>query len=47
VVRCRGCNAARSAHLAARALQSLTRTMAPDPGPAEVDIRHSDGPAVA
>jgi 5-methylcytosine-specific restriction enzyme A len=45
VVRCRSCNAARSAHLAHRV---LTRIMATDPSPAEADIRLSDdGPVVA
>jgi hypothetical protein len=47
VVRCRSCNAARSAHLAARI---LTRTMATDPRAAEVanGPRDSDiGPVVA
>jgi 5-methylcytosine-specific restriction protein A len=51
VVRCRSCNAARSAHLARRALRVLSRTMATDPRAAEVDIRHPDdgqaGPVVA
>ena len=40
VVRCRSCNAARSAHLAARV---LSRVMAPDPSPAERPITHRDG----
>jgi hypothetical protein len=40
VVRCRSCNAARSAHLAARV---LARVMAPDPAPAERPITHRDG----
>jgi 5-methylcytosine-specific restriction enzyme A len=45
VVRCRSCNAARSAHLARRVLRAMQVN---DPQPAEVDIRHSDdGPAVA
>jgi 5-methylcytosine-specific restriction enzyme A len=41
VVRCRSCNAARSAHLARRI---LSRVMATDPSPGGVDIRHSFGP---
>jgi 5-methylcytosine-specific restriction enzyme A len=47
VVRCRSCNAARSAHLAARV---LSRVMANDPSPAERPITHCDddlGPVVA
>jgi hypothetical protein len=48
VVRCRSCNAARSAHLAARL---LTRMLATDPRAAEVDIRLPDdglpGPVMA
>ena len=36
VVRCRSCNAARSAHLAARALRILTKPQVNDPSPAEV-----------
>jgi hypothetical protein len=44
VVRCRSCNAARSAHLARRV---LSRMMATDPSPAELDIRLADGPAMA
>ena len=44
VVRCRSCNAARSAHLAHRILTSRTPL---HPLPAEVDITHRDGPAVA
>jgi 5-methylcytosine-specific restriction protein A len=44
VVRCRSCNAARSAHLAHRILRAMQVT---DPSPAEVDIRLSDGPTVA
>jgi hypothetical protein len=43
VVRCRSCNAARSAHLAHQALRVLTRTSPNDPSPAEVDITHRDG----
>jgi 5-methylcytosine-specific restriction enzyme A len=43
VVRCRSCNAARSAHLARRALQVLTRTTATDPAPDEVGDTHRDG----
>jgi 5-methylcytosine-specific restriction enzyme A len=44
VVRCRSCNAARSAHLAHLV---LSRIMANDPSPAEVSDSHRDGPAVA
>jgi hypothetical protein len=44
VVRCRGCNAARSAHLIRRFLSTNSPA---DPRPAEVDIRLPDGPAVA
>jgi hypothetical protein len=48
VVRCRSCNAARSAHLAARV---LSRMMATDPRAAERAITHRDdgqaGPVVA
>jgi 5-methylcytosine-specific restriction protein A len=40
VVRCRSCNAARSAHLIR---QFLTRTRPHDPGPAEPPITHRDG----
>jgi 5-methylcytosine-specific restriction protein A len=50
VVRCRSCNAARSAHLARRALQVLARTTATDPSPPEHanPSRDSDmGPVVA
>jgi 5-methylcytosine-specific restriction enzyme A len=48
VVRCRSCNAARSAHLAHQALRSLTGKPAPDPSPGEVsDTLRDDGPAVA
>jgi 5-methylcytosine-specific restriction enzyme A len=47
VVRCRSCNAARSAHLARQALRILSRTDPHHPALAERDIRHSDGPAVA
>jgi 5-methylcytosine-specific restriction protein A len=43
VVRCRSCNAARSAHLAARALPVLTRVQVSDPSPAERPITHRDG----
>jgi 5-methylcytosine-specific restriction enzyme A len=43
VVRCRSCNAARSAHLARRALRILSTTMPNDPSPAEPPITHSDG----
>jgi 5-methylcytosine-specific restriction enzyme A len=38
VVRCRSCNAARSAHLAHLALRVLTSQQVNDPSPAEVDI---------
>jgi 5-methylcytosine-specific restriction enzyme A len=41
VVRCRSCNAARSAHLAARV---LSRMMATDPSPAEVSDTHRTQP---
>jgi 5-methylcytosine-specific restriction enzyme A len=48
VVRCRSCNAARSAHLAARVLRAMQVN---NPAPAQLDIRlsdgASDGPAVA
>jgi 5-methylcytosine-specific restriction enzyme A len=48
VVRCRSCNAARSAHLAARALRVLTTQQVNDPRPAEPAITHlDDGPVVA
>jgi 5-methylcytosine-specific restriction protein A len=54
VVRCRSCNAARSAHLARQALQVLTRRTTHHPAPAQRDITHAaassdapDGPAVA
>jgi 5-methylcytosine-specific restriction enzyme A len=40
VVRCRSCNSARSAHLAARV---LTRMAAPDPRADERPITHRDG----
>jgi hypothetical protein len=40
VVRCRSCNAARSAHLAHRI---LSRVMPTDPSPAEHAITHRDG----
>jgi hypothetical protein len=40
VVRCRSCNAARSAHLAARVLRTL---LVSDPAPAERPITHRDG----
>jgi 5-methylcytosine-specific restriction enzyme A len=43
VVRCRSCNAARSAHLAHMALRVLTRTGKPDPSPPERAITHRDG----
>ena len=43
VVRCRSCNAARSAHLAHVAARILTRAMAHDPSPAEPPITHRDG----
>ena len=45
VVRCRSCNAARSAHLAHRALRLLTGPTATDPAAAEHAITHADGPA--
>jgi 5-methylcytosine-specific restriction enzyme A len=41
VVRCRSCNAARSAHLNRRVLRKLQVS---DPSPGEVDIRLSGGP---
>jgi 5-methylcytosine-specific restriction protein A len=46
VVRCRSCNAARSAHLARRVLRALQVS---DPSPADVTISSNDdsGPAVA
>ena len=45
VVRCRSCNAARSAHLARRVLRAM---QANDPQPAERTITHDDaGPVVA
>jgi 5-methylcytosine-specific restriction enzyme A len=44
VVRCRSCNAARSAHLARRV---LSRMMATDPSPAEQPITDAAGPVVA
>jgi 5-methylcytosine-specific restriction protein A len=48
VVRCRSCNAARSAHLAHLAGRILSRKMARDPSPAEPAITHLDnGPVVA
>jgi 5-methylcytosine-specific restriction enzyme A len=47
VVRCRSCNAARSAHLAHEALRILTRTDKHDPSPAERPITHDAGPVVA
>ena len=48
VVRCRGCNAARSAYLTARALRVLTKQQVNDPSPAEPAITHlDDGPVVA
>ena len=43
VVRCRSCNAARSAHLAHLALRFLTRTDNHDPSPAERPITHRHG----
>jgi 5-methylcytosine-specific restriction enzyme A len=50
VVRCRSCNAARSAHLAHLAGRILSRAMARDPSPAEPPITHhadNSGPVVA
>jgi 5-methylcytosine-specific restriction protein A len=47
VVRCRSCNAARSAHLAHHALRVLTGQQVNDPAPAERPITHRDGPVVA
>jgi 5-methylcytosine-specific restriction enzyme A len=44
VVRCRSCNAARSAHLAHRILRTLTPN---DPSPAEQPITDTAGPVVA
>jgi 5-methylcytosine-specific restriction protein A len=46
VVRCRSCNAARSAHLVRRAARVLTSQQVNDPTPAERPITH-DGPVVA
>jgi 5-methylcytosine-specific restriction enzyme A len=51
VVRCRSCNAARSAHLAHQALRFLVRTDKPDPSPGEhangsVEVAE-EGPVVA
>ena len=49
VVRCRSCNAARSAHLAHMAARILTRMTGPDPSPAEPPITHryhDPGPVV-
>jgi 5-methylcytosine-specific restriction enzyme A len=43
VVRCRSCNAARSAHLNRQALRVLTRTRPNDPTPAERPITYLDG----
>jgi 5-methylcytosine-specific restriction enzyme A len=43
VVRCRSCNAARSAHLAHRALRVLTGTRPPDPSPGEAPNRRLEG----
>jgi hypothetical protein len=43
VVRCRSCNAARSAHLAHLALQVLTSPQVNDPSPAEHAITDRDG----
>jgi len=50
VVRCRSCNAARSAHLAAVAAKILTKVQVNDPAPAEPPITHRDddpGPVAA
>jgi 5-methylcytosine-specific restriction protein A len=49
VVRCRSCNAARSAHLAHVAARVLSRYMARDPSPGEYAIADRDnrGPMVA
>jgi hypothetical protein len=44
MVRCRSCNAARSAHLAARVLRAMQVN---DPAPAELGDSHRDGPVVA
>jgi 5-methylcytosine-specific restriction protein A len=43
VVRCRSCNAARSAHLVRRAARVLTSQQVNDPSPAERPITHRDG----
>lgn len=43
VVRCRSCNATRSAHLAHMAARILTRMTAPDPSPPEAPNRSLDG----
>jgi len=43
VVRCRSCNAARSAHLAHLAVRVLTRMAGPAPSPAERPITYRDG----
>jgi 5-methylcytosine-specific restriction enzyme A len=43
VVRCRSCNAARSAHLAFSAMKILTKTDNHDPAQAEPPITHRDG----
>jgi 5-methylcytosine-specific restriction enzyme A len=47
VVRCRSCNAARSAHLAHVAGRVLSSIMANDPSPGELGDSHRDGPVVA
>jgi 5-methylcytosine-specific restriction protein A len=47
VVRCRSCNAARSAHLAARAVRILTTRTPHDPAPPERPITDAEGPVVA
>jgi 5-methylcytosine-specific restriction enzyme A len=50
VVRCRSCNAARSAFLARRALRILTKQQVNDPSPAGPPITHRDddpGPVAA
>ena len=49
VVRCRSCNAARSAHLAHQALRVLARTSPNDPSPAEplISSNGDSGPVVA
>jgi hypothetical protein len=44
MVRCRSCNAARSAHLAARVLRAMQVN---DPAPAELGDSDRDGPVVA